>query len=108
MMNTILNLSLNDKTTTEGLAKKEDSNPQFAYDCYRRFIQMFGGVSLGIEMESSTHLRRTESQNQSRSWTQISRQTIFQAIIADYKLVRRPRKSSRRTLQRLLMSRDAC
>src|SRR5436309_10503102 len=48
MMNTILNLGLNDETT-EGLAKKT-GNPRFAYDCYRRFIHMFGEVSLHIEM----------------------------------------------------------
>jgi pyruvate,orthophosphate dikinase len=49
MMNTILNLGLNDKTT-EGLAKLTN-NPRFAYDCYRRFISMFGEVALGIDME---------------------------------------------------------
>src|ERR1700752_2295205 len=49
MMNTILNLGLNDETTA-GLAGKS-GNPRFAYDCYRRFIQMFGEVALGIEME---------------------------------------------------------
>ena len=49
MMNTILNLGLNDRTV-EGLVTKT-GNPRFAYDCYRRFIQMFGEVALGIEME---------------------------------------------------------
>jgi len=49
MMNTILNLGLNDKTV-EGLAKLSN-NPRFAYDSYRRFIQMFGEVALDIEME---------------------------------------------------------
>jgi len=49
MMNTILNLGLND-ATTEGLVAKT-GNPRFAYDCYRRFIQMFGEVALGIDME---------------------------------------------------------
>src|SRR5438477_5911313 len=49
MMNTILNLGLNDETT-EGLVAKT-GNPRFAYDCYRRFIQMFGEVALNIEME---------------------------------------------------------
>jgi pyruvate,orthophosphate dikinase len=49
MMNTILNLGLNDETV-EGLVAKTN-NPRFAYDCYRRFIQMFGEVALGIEME---------------------------------------------------------
>src|SRR5207253_8292219 len=53
MMNTILNLGLNDETT-EGLAKKS-GNPRFAYDCYRRFIQMFGEVALGIDMEKFDH-----------------------------------------------------
>ncbi|MCK5660556.1 MAG: pyruvate, phosphate dikinase, partial [Methanosarcinales archaeon] len=47
MMDTVLNLGLND-TTVEGLAKKS-GNPRFAYDCYRRFITMFGDVVLGIE-----------------------------------------------------------
>ena len=48
MMNTILNLGLNDKTT-EGLSKLT-GNPRFAYDCYRRFISMFGEVACGIDM----------------------------------------------------------
>jgi len=48
MMNTILNLGLNDKSV-EGLAKNS-GNPRFAYDCYRRFIQMFGEVALDIDM----------------------------------------------------------
>lgn len=46
MMDTILNLGLND-TTVDALAKAT-ANPRFALDCYRRFIQMFGGVVLGI------------------------------------------------------------
>lgn len=46
MMDTILNLGLNDNTV-EGIAKKTD-NPRFAYDSYRRFIQMFGDVVLEI------------------------------------------------------------
>ena len=47
MMDTVLNLGLNDKTVL-ALEKKSD-NPRFAYDCYRRFIQMFGNVVLDIE-----------------------------------------------------------
>jgi pyruvate, orthophosphate dikinase len=46
MMDTVLNLGLNDETV-EGLAAKTD-NPRFAYDSYRRFINMFGNVVLGI------------------------------------------------------------
>lgn len=47
MMDTILNLGLND-VAVEGLAKKTN-NPRFAYDSYRRFIQMFSDVVMGIE-----------------------------------------------------------
>ena len=47
MMDTILNLGLNDKTTN-ALSKKT-SNPRFAKDSYRRFIQMYASVVLGIE-----------------------------------------------------------
>ncbi len=46
MMDTILNLGLND-ATVEGLAKMTN-NVRFAYDAYRRFLQMFGDTALGI------------------------------------------------------------
>ncbi|MEW6050014.1 MAG: pyruvate, phosphate dikinase [Candidatus Zixiibacteriota bacterium] len=49
MMDTILNLGLNEETV-EGLSKKTN-NPRFALDVYRRFIQMFGNVVLGIDKE---------------------------------------------------------
>jgi pyruvate,orthophosphate dikinase len=46
MMDTILNLGLNDEAV-EGLAKKTN-NPRFAYDSYRRFVQMFADVVMGV------------------------------------------------------------
>ena len=46
MMDTILNLGLNDETV-KGLVKKT-GNPRFAYDSYRRFVQMFGDVVMGV------------------------------------------------------------
>ncbi|PNR96774.1 pyruvate, phosphate dikinase [Petrotoga sp. 9PWA.NaAc.5.4] len=49
MMDTILNLGLNDDSV-EGLAK-QTNNERFAWDSYRRFIQMFGDVALGIAHE---------------------------------------------------------
>lgn len=49
MMDTVLNLGLNDRSVL-GLAKMS-SNERFAYDSYRRFIQMFGNVVLGINHE---------------------------------------------------------
>lgn len=47
MMDTILNLGLNDDTT-EGL-KKATSNGRFAWDSYRRFLQMYGDVVMGVQ-----------------------------------------------------------
>src|SRR4029077_19260131 len=47
MMDTVLNLGLNDETV-EGLARRS-SDRRFAYDTYRRFIQMYGDVVLGID-----------------------------------------------------------
>jgi pyruvate,orthophosphate dikinase len=49
MMDTVLNLGLNDQTV-EGVARKSRS-PRFAYDSYRRFIQMFSDVVLGVPRE---------------------------------------------------------
>jgi pyruvate,orthophosphate dikinase len=50
MMDTVLNLGLND-TTVQGLIKKT-KNPRFAYDCYRRFIAMYGDVVMGLKPAS--------------------------------------------------------
>ena len=47
MMDTILNLGLNDKTV-EGLTEVS-ANSRFAWDCYRRFIQMYGDVVMGVQ-----------------------------------------------------------
>jgi pyruvate, orthophosphate dikinase len=50
MMETVLNLGLND-VTVEGLAART-GNDRFAWDCYRRFVTMFGDVVLGIRREA--------------------------------------------------------
>ena len=47
MMDTILNLGLNDKTV--GALAAKTNNPRFALDCYRRFVQMYGDVVLGVQ-----------------------------------------------------------
>ena len=47
MMDTILNLGLNDRTVAGLIAKT--GNERFAYDCYRRFVQMYGDVVLGLK-----------------------------------------------------------
>ncbi|MCF7792779.1 MAG: pyruvate, phosphate dikinase [Candidatus Cloacimonetes bacterium] len=50
MMDTVLNLGLNDEAV-EGLAKKS-GNPRFAWDSYRRFVQMYGDVVMGLKPAS--------------------------------------------------------
>ncbi len=52
MMDTILNLGLNDETAA-GLAERS-GNPRFAYDSYRRFVQMYGDVVLGVSRADDT------------------------------------------------------
>ncbi len=54
MMDTILNLGLND-LAVEGIALKS-GNPRFAWDSYRRFVQMYGDVVLGMKPHSKTDI----------------------------------------------------
>ena len=53
MMDTVLNLGLND-AAVQGLAE-QSGNPRFAKDAYRRFIQMYGDVVMGVEHENFEH-----------------------------------------------------
>ena len=85
MMNTILNLGLNDETTA-GLAKKS-GNPRFAYDCYRRFIQMFGEVALDIDMAKFDHIfDERKAKVKAKLDTDLNAEDL-QAVIAGYKKV---------------------
>ena len=54
MMDTILNLGLNDEVAA-GLAKKTN-NPHFVYDSYRRFVQMYGDVVLGMKPQNKADI----------------------------------------------------
>ncbi len=54
MMDTVLNLGMND-ATVETMAKKS-GNPRFAWDSYRRFVQMYGDVVLGMKPQSKTDI----------------------------------------------------
>jgi len=54
MMDTVLNLGLN-RETLEGLAKLT-GNPRFAWDAYRRFVQLFGKIVMGVEGEKFDHV----------------------------------------------------
>ena len=83
MMNTILNLGLNDATTA-GLAAKS-GNERFAYDCYRRFIQMFGEVALDVPMEKFDHIFDSrKAKVKAKLDTDLNAEDL-KAIIAEYK-----------------------
>src|ERR1044072_5601159 len=58
MMETILNLGLNDRTVV-GLASAS-GNARFAYDSYRRFIQMYSDVVLGVSLHDFEHLLKAK------------------------------------------------
>src|SRR3954451_18065901 len=62
MMDTVLNLGLNDESV-EGLARKTE-NERFAWDSYRRFVQMFGNVCRGVpgeKIEEAIRARKSEA-----------------------------------------------
>ncbi|WP_041595818.1 pyruvate, phosphate dikinase [Halanaerobium hydrogeniformans] len=91
MMDTILNLGLNDKSV-EGLAKKT-SNPRFAYDSYRRLIQMFGNVVLGIPAyEFDNFLEKRKEKNGYDNDTDLEVQDL-KDIIEKFKNLIKKRKN---------------
>jgi pyruvate,orthophosphate dikinase len=108
MMNTILNLGLND-ATTEGLAAKT-SNPRFAYDSYRRFIQMFGEVAMGIEMEHFDHVFDSQkAKRKIKNDTDLTADDL-KAIVAEYKKIVKKyakREFPQDVREQLIMSRNA-
>jgi len=53
MMNTVLNLGMNDETVK--IIAEKSGNEKFAYDSYRRFIHMYGDVVMGVEAENGEH-----------------------------------------------------
>ncbi|MGA9968131.1 MAG: pyruvate, phosphate dikinase [Terriglobales bacterium] len=85
MMDTILNLGLNDESV-EALAKRSN-NPRFAYDSYRRLIQMFGNVVLDIEKEEFEKVfDAKKKQKKTKLDTDLDAKAL-QEVIADYKKV---------------------
>lgn len=85
MMDTILNLGLNDQTV-EGLAKASN-NPKFAYDSYRRFLQMYSDTAMGVDLHKfEAVLERVREEN---GYKHDSEMTVEQlkAVIAEYKQI---------------------
>ena len=89
MMDTVLNLGLNAETR-EGLAQLTD-NPRFAADAYRRFVQLFGKIVLGVDGEHFEHVMDEAKAHGERQDTDLSADELtgiaerFKAIIKEQK-----------------------
>ncbi len=108
MMDTILNLGLNDRTV-EGLAARS-GDPRFAYDCYRRFIQMFGNVVLEIPKQEFEHIFEGRKKKVKAKFDTDLTAEDLKAVIAEYKkLVQKKtgRPFPQDTHEQLAMARDA-
>jgi pyruvate, orthophosphate dikinase len=107
MMDTILNLGLNDESV-EALAKRADA--RFAYDSYRRLIQMFGNVVLEIEKSAFEEVfDEKKKQKKAKLDTDLDAKALKE-VIAEYKKV--VKKHAKRDFpqdahEQLVMARDA-
>jgi pyruvate,orthophosphate dikinase len=82
MMETILNLGLNDETVA-GLAKLSGS-PRFAYDSYRRLLQMYGDVVLGVPMHDFEHLLAAKRLTTGAKTDAELPAEVLQALVLEY------------------------
>ena len=85
MMNTILNLGLNDAITA-GLAERT-GNPRFAYDSQRRFIQMFADVVLGVDGERYEDVIEAHKKAKGYETDPEMSAEDWQAVIAEFKAI---------------------
>src|ERR1035437_7862729 len=108
MMDTIINLGLNDHSV-EALAKRAN-NPRFAYDSYRRLIQMFGNVVLDIEKPVFDEIFDAKKKQKKTKFDTGLDAKALQEVIAEYK--KAVKKHAHRDFpqdanEQLVMSRDA-
>jgi pyruvate,orthophosphate dikinase len=108
MMDTILNLGLNDQSV-EALAKRSN-NPRFAYDSYRRLIQMFGNVVLDIEKKVFDEIFDAKKKQKKTKFDTGLDAKALQEVIAEYK--KGVKKHAKRDFpqdphDQLVMARDA-
>lgn len=85
MMDTILNLGLNDETVL-GLSKKSN-NPRFAWDSYRRFIQLFGKVVFGVNDKKFDEVLEQAKKNQAVQADSALNEKSLKQIVCDYKKI---------------------
>ncbi|HVH29271.1 MAG TPA: pyruvate, phosphate dikinase [Vicinamibacterales bacterium] len=108
MMDTILNLGLND-AAVDGL-KRRTSNGRFAFDSYRRFIQMFGNVVLEIPKDAFEHeFEAVKKSARARLDTDLD-ETALRDVVSRYKTVVRKRAGRsfpQEPREQLTMARDA-
>src|SRR5437899_2671065 len=108
MMDTILNLGLNDQTVVA--LEKKSGNPRFAYDCYRRFIQMFGNVVLDIDKHDFDAIFEARKKKVKAKFDTDLTAEDLKAIIADYKKLVQKKSGKpfpQDAHQQLVMARDA-
>src|ERR1035441_5388718 len=108
MMDTILNLGLNDQAV-EALAKLS-SNPRFAYDSYRRLIQMFGDVVLDVPKKHFEHIFDSVKKRAKVKFDYELKPDALKEIIAEYKkLVKKEtgKEFPQAPLDQLVLARDA-
>jgi pyruvate,orthophosphate dikinase len=108
MMDTILNLGLNDQSV-EALAKSK-SNPRFAYDSYRRLIQMFGNVVLDIDKKVFDEIFDAKKKKSKTKFDTGLDAKALQEIVVEYK--KAVKKYAHRDFpqdpnEQLVMARDA-
>ncbi len=91
MMDTVLNLGLNDKSII-GLSEKT-GNPRFAWDAYRRFIQMFGDIVLKVDKEEFEKiLERTKRKYRVKQDVELKDVTLKEVVTEYKKLVKETTK----------------
>jgi pyruvate,orthophosphate dikinase len=108
MMDTILNLGLNDQSV-EAMAKRS-RNPRFAYDSYRRLIQMFGNVVLEIPKSAFDEVfDKKKNQKKARLDTDLDAKALKEVIEEYKKVVKKHTKHDfpQDAHQQLIMARDA-
>lgn len=88
MMDTVLNLGLNDKTV-KGLVQNS-GNPRFSYDCYRRFIQMFGAVVMELEKDDFEHIFESiKNKKKAKLDSDLTAEDLEQVVIEFKKFVKK-------------------
>jgi pyruvate,orthophosphate dikinase len=85
MMDTILNLGLNDKTVI-GLANVS-KNPRFAWDSYRRFVQLFGKIVFGIDDKKFDHVLESTKKEQNVHQDFELTEESLRKIVSQYKRI---------------------